>query len=65
MKAKKLLDNLIKMEKESAKLPPLSKEERQLIEADNRFESVYSSNKLEGNDLTVEEAKAAILSKDL
>ena len=61
----KLLEQLISLEKKSSKLPPLSKEEQLIIEADNNFESVYFSNKLEGNKLTKEEAKNAIFAGDL
>ena len=60
----KRLEGLIKLKEERSNLPPLTKEERQIVEADNRFESVYFSNKLEGNHLTEEEAKEAIFSKD-
>jgi len=59
---KKLLDHLIDLGEKSSKLPPLSREEEKIIETDNKFESVYFSNKLEGNHLTEEEAKNAILS---
>jgi hypothetical protein len=59
---KKLLNRLIDLEKKSSKLPPLSKEEEKIIETDTKFESVYFSNRLEGNHLTEEEAKNAILS---
>ena len=59
---KNLLNHLIDLEKKSAKLPPLSKEEEKSIETDTKFESVYFSNKLEGNHLTEAEAKNAILS---
>ena len=59
---KNLLDRLIGLGKRSSKLPALSKEEEKIIETDAKFESVYFSNRLEGNHLTEEEAKNAILS---
>lgn len=62
---RKLLKELISLMRKSSKLPPLSKEEQLAIEADNNFESVYFSNKLEGNKLTKEEAKNAIFAGNL
>lgn len=62
---KKLLKGLVDLDKKISKLPPLSLEEERLIEADNSFESVYFSNKLEGNHLTEKEARDAIFSIDL
>jgi len=62
---KRLLENFVNLRKESSKLPPLPKEEGKIIKADNRFKSVYFSNKLEGNRLTEKEARDAIFSKDL
>lgn len=59
---KNLLNRLIDLGRKSSKLPPLSKEEEKIIETDTKFESVYFSNRLEGNHLTEEEAKNAILS---
>lgn len=59
---KNLLNHLIDLGKKSAKLPSLSNEEERIIETDTKFESVYFSNRLEGNHLTEEEAKNAILS---
>lgn len=59
------LKTLICLKEESSKLPSLPKEEKKIIEANNRFKSVYFSNKLEGNTLTEKEAKDAIFSKDL
>lgn len=58
----KMVEELIELEKKSSKLSPLSKEEKSALGADDSFESVYFSNRLEGNNLTKEEAKNAILS---
>lgn len=55
------IEKLFRLKEESAKLPPLSKEEESLLEVDNMFESVYYSNKIEGNELTKEEARNAIM----
>ena len=57
----KLLEQLLSLKEKSSKLPPLSKEEETALEADNIFESVYFSNKIEGNNLTEKEARNAIL----
>ena len=57
---KNLIKYLFELKEESAKLPPLPKEEEDLLEADDDFESVYFSSKLEGNQLTEEEARNAI-----
>lgn len=62
---KKLLDHLVDLDKKISKLPRLSPEEETIIEADNNFESVYFSNKLEGNKLTEKEARDAIFSTNL
>jgi len=59
---KKLLNYLVDLNKEISKLPPLSPEEEASVEAANKFESVYFSNKLEGNNLTEEEARNAVFS---
>lgn len=40
----------------------LSKAERETLEARDRFESTYHSNRLEGNKLTRKEALEAVLS---
>lgn len=55
---KKLVD-LDKKLKES----PLSSVEQKVLEAENRFEATFYSNKLEGNKLSKYEARKAILSE--
>lgn len=42
---------------------PLSQVEQKVLEAENRFEAVFYSNKLEGNKLSKDEARKAILSE--
>lgn len=37
--------------------------EKELLESEQRFEATYYSNKLEGNKLTKEEARKAVLSR--
>ncbi len=61
----KLVKYLFELVKDSSKLPPLSKEENTILEAENNFKSVYFSNRLEGNQLTEEEARNAIFADDL
>lgn len=63
MKNKTILKQLIKLREASQKLPALPEKERRVIELENRFESVYASNKLENNSMTKKEARKAI--KDL
>ena len=56
-KIKKLLD----LDKKIQKLPKLSPVEKAVLNKEQSFESVYYSNKLEGNKLSKEEARRAIL----
>ncbi|KKU94045.1 MAG: hypothetical protein UY26_C0003G0195 [Candidatus Jorgensenbacteria bacterium GW2011_GWA1_48_13] len=56
-KIKKLLD----LDKKIQKLPKLSPVEKAVLNKEQNFESVYYSNKLEGNKLSKEEARRAIL----
>ena len=58
---KKLIKDLLKLKEKVSKLPPLPKEEEDLLETDNALESVYYSSKLEGSQLTEKEAMNAIL----
>lgn len=62
---KRLLKRLVDLEAEGSKLPSLPEEEAAIIEADNHFESVYFSNRLEGNHLTEKETRDAIFTDDL
>lgn len=53
---------IVNLDKKIEKLPTLSSAEQQLLEADQRFEATFYSNKLEGNKLSKDEARAAVLS---
>lgn len=55
------LRQLLRLDREIAKLPKLSPIEGQVLESEQRFESVYHSNKLEGNKLSKLEARKVIL----
>lgn len=54
------LQQLLRLDQKIAKLPKLSSIEGRLLESEHRFESVYYSNKLEGNKLSKLEARRAI-----
>lgn len=55
------LDYLVQLDRKIKKLPELSQLESELIETEQRFESTYYSNKLEGNKLSKQEARKAIM----
>lgn len=48
------------LDKKIQTLPSLTEIEREVVDAELRFEAVYYSNKLEGNTLTKEEARKAV-----
>ena len=54
------LEQLLNLDQKIAKLPKLSSIEKELLESEHRFESVYYSNKLEGNKLSKSEARKTI-----
>lgn len=64
MNSKDIIKQIVKTEGKIKTLPALSKEERELIEAEISVDSVYYSNRLEGNKLTKTEAKKAMLSSN-
>jgi hypothetical protein len=53
--------SLIALDRKIKDLPALSTIEKATAEREQAFESVYHSNKLEGNKLTKREAQRAIL----
>lgn len=59
----KKLIQLVDLDKKIEKLPTLSPVEKQSIEAEQRFEATYHSNKLEGNQLSESEARNAVISQ--
>lgn len=59
----KKLTQLVNLDKKIEKLPTLSQVEIGYIEAEQRFEATFYSNKLEGNKLSGKEARNAILVK--
>ena len=54
-------NKLLELDREIAKLPKLTKFEKELVDADIRFESTYHSNRLEGNKLSPDDAKRAVM----
>ena len=64
MNSKNIIKQIVKTEGKIKKLPALSKEERELIEAEISVDSVYHSNRLEGNELSKKDAKKAMLSSN-
>ena len=56
---KKLIKDLVKTKEKIEKLP---KEEKNIIESEIASESVYYSNRLEGNKLSKEKTRKAIIS---
>lgn len=59
-KMNKKLSRLVALDKKIDKLHQPSLVEKQLIEAEQRFEAAYYSNKLEGNRLTKHDARKAV-----
>lgn len=57
------IKNLVKLDEQFAKLRKPTIMEAESLHAQHRFEATYYSNKLEGNKLTKEEARKAILFK--
>ena len=54
-------NRLVRLDEKIKQLPKLSPVEQKLLETEQRFESVYYSNKLEGNKLSKDEAKKAVM----
>lgn len=55
-----IFDELIRLDKTSG-MSKISEGERNIIKAQERFEAIYYSNKFEGNKLSKDEARKAIL----
>ena len=55
------IKKLLSLDKKIKNLPQLSPVEKTVFNKEQSFESVYYSNKLEGNKLSKEEARRAIL----
>ena len=62
-KMNKKLSKLVALDKKIDRSHRPSPVEKQLIEAEQRFEATYYSNKLEGNRLTKNDARKAIFSE--
>lgn len=60
-KINKNVKGLLELDKKIKNLPELSPLEKKLLDKEQSFESVYYSNKLEGNKLSKDEARKAIL----
>ncbi len=56
----RIFDELIRLDKTSG-MSKISEGERNIIKAQERFEAIYYSNKFEGNKLSKDEARKAIL----
>jgi len=59
---KEEIKKILCLDKKIEKLPKLSPTEKETIENEQRFEATYYSNKLEGNKLSKQDARRAILS---
>lgn len=59
----KKLKRLTELDKKISQLPGHSPIEKRVLEADQRFESVYWSNKLEGNKLGKDDVQKAIFAE--
>lgn len=57
----KKIGRLVDLDRKMKNLPEISPVEKQVLDKEQAFEAVYYSNKLEGNKLTKEEARKAIL----
>ena len=62
-KLDKKLKQIVGLDKKMEKAPGLSPTEKDVLQSEQRFEATYYSNKLEGNKLSKDEARKAILSK--
>ncbi len=60
-KVNKGIKQIINLDRKIGNLPELSRVEKSILEQEQKFDSVYYSNKLEGNKLSKEEARKAIL----
>lgn len=58
------IKQLVDLDRKIKDLPGLSVVEKSILDQDQRFDSVYYSNRLEGNKLTKEEARKAILANE-
>lgn len=63
-KGDKQLKKLVELDRKIKK-SPLSQVEQKVIEAENRFEATFYSNKLEGNRLSKDEARKVIFGNSL
>ena len=62
-KINKKIKKLLSLSQKAAKLRPLSSVEKKFVEAEERFEATYYSNRLEGNKLSKSEARKAVLAE--
>jgi len=53
-------NSVLALDKAISRLPKLSSKERQILQDKQRFDSVFYSNRLEGNKLTRNDARKAI-----
>jgi len=63
-KTRKSTETFFSLKEEGKKLPELSQQEKELVNSEITFKSVYASNRLEGNKLSEKEARKAIMPKD-
>lgn len=56
----KKLKKIVSLDRKIDNLPKPSPVEEKMLESEQRFESTYHSNKLEGNTLSKHEARKAI-----
>lgn len=58
--SRRKLKQLNALDKKLRRLPPPTAVERDVVDAELRFDAVYHSNRLEGNKLTKAEARKAV-----
>ncbi|MBI1957342.1 MAG: hypothetical protein HYS44_02710 [Candidatus Niyogibacteria bacterium] len=58
----KQLKKIVDLDKKIGGIADLTPTEQSMLESEQRFEATFYSNKLEGNKLSKEEARKAILS---
>ena len=58
----KQLKKIVDLDKKIGEIADLTPTEKSMLESEQRFEATFYSNKLEGNKLSKDEARKAILS---
>lgn len=61
VKINKRIKELLELDRKIKNLPELSPIEKAVLDKEQSFEAIYYSNKLEGNKLSKQEARKAVL----